>query len=208
MHSVPGHALIALTHTVFYLLQSFVNFADFAYGHYNNHNLPIIAWLREAIPETTHFLLHDSELGRAVIQFLDPDLYERVVWIPTNQIVEIRDGSLTVPVLTSYSMTETGDMRPMASLRRWIHDKKGTRPKKHVVFYSRKGANHDRVVAHEEEVLQIIRDIMLELGMEEELVVFTGKHEDGQAMTMEEQYNLFRSAHSIIGTFFSSVKGI
>jgi hypothetical protein len=167
--------------------------------HYNNHNLPTIAWLREQVPETTKFLLHDTGIAKSSIKMLDPEFYERVVWVDWNMSVVIKNGTLAVPILSSHPM-EQGKMRPMMSLRKWVKEKKETRPKKYVVFYSRKGAAHDRVLADEEQVLKRIKGAMDIYGMsDQELIVFTGKDADGRSLTTEEQYDLFRSAHTIIG---------
>lgn len=185
----------------------FLNWAESAFGHFNNHHLPSIAWLKEQVPVTTRFILHDNKLSRKVIQFLDPIFYERVVWVDVEQQVKIR-GSLTVPVLHTFHMHQ-GDMRPMASLRRWIYSLKSGFPKTNVVFYSRKNARHRRALAHEEEVLLSLQKVMNDFGMDRnsELIIYNGKRKDGTAMSMEEQYETFRSAHTIVGSHGAGLLG-
>jgi hypothetical protein len=162
------------------------------------------------VPETTKFMLVDGVVTRKVIEFIDPEFYKRVMWIQRDQVFHIK-GSLTVavPIAIPITLGCCGGWEPM---RQWLATTHPVRPKrKTIVFYSRGGSkdtHHGRVIEekHEQDILDHVRLAMKMYNRPEELVIFTGQ-KAGKTMPIDEQFNLFRSAHTIIGPHGSGLGG-
>lgn len=162
------------------------------------------------VPETTGFLLVDCNVTKNVIRVIDPEFYKRVKWITRDQIFHIK-GSLTValPLGIPIVFGCCGGWDPM---RQWMATSHPQIPKKKkIIFYSRGGSkdtHHGRVVepTHEKHILDRIKMAKRKYGRNEEIVIFTGQS-GGKTMSVEKQFELFRSAHTIIGPHGSGLGG-
>mmetsp|Transcript_18182 Transcript_18182/g.52530 ORF Transcript_18182/g.52530 Transcript_18182/m.52530 type:complete len:488 (-) Transcript_18182:62-1525(-) len=188
------------------------------YGHAIHDVLPMVAYMREALPDQTKFLLPDTAPLRRLLDFIDPTFVRRVIWLKNYDIVRVRSGSLTVPVMKGPDVPRGGGaMGPVGSgiynhvlvpyLRRWIaemHPRNDVprNEERTVLYYRRRGNANTRVIEenHEQDVLATIRRYMEEYNIPGELVFFSGHNPDnGEIMSVEEQAAFFRQAKFIIG---------
>ena len=174
------------------------------FGHHYDDHLPSIAYLRTQVPKDYKFILLDTKLGRAVLKFLDPDFYQRVVWVQEHDVVLVLGNLYVTRIHPTYPLM-WGCNRPYDYLRAWIQEKKPDVPtERNVVFYSRASSDttHGRVLDKqlEQQILQRIRNAMVKYNRpEKDIVVFTGQDENGKTLSVEEQFRIFRSAKTIIG---------
>lgn len=188
------------------------------FGHILHDNLPVVAWLRSVLPETTIFLLPESKIFRKLLDFIDPDfVLLRVRWYKPNEIIEVRDGTLTVSDQATFIGKHGNTL--WRHLRHWIaerHPERYPQEERVVVYYIRgsvpdegattaaasAGTKHGRVLdpSHERDVVASIRAAMARYNRTEELVFFTGCDDvDGNILSIEEQFAIFRRASAIIG---------
>jgi len=196
-------------------------------GRFVHDNLPNIAYLKYLVSEKTKFLLGYDEVHAEIIKFIDPKFYEdRIVWIYRDQpsIYEITQGG-TLSVTTINPPYYLGCCDHMDPLRNWVASmpkkkkKKKKKDNKIVLFYTRLNRAQQKnpdlaptpngMVLNprmEERILQLIRKKMEQYKREEtDLVVFDELNEKGEPMSLEERYELFRSASVIIGPHGSGI---
>jgi len=186
-------------------------------GHFIHDNLPNIAYLKYLVPSTTKFLLGYDELHARILKFIDPVFYERIHWMNRDEhIVEVTNGTLTVT--TAPSPSYLGCCEQLVPLRQWVAQSHPEVPdKKVVVFYTRgdketgmrnEDNKHGRVLdlSLEKVLLEHIRLKLLQYNRTEEVVIFDGK-DNGETMSIENQFKLFRSASTIIGPHGTGLGG-
>lgn len=179
------------------------------YGHFLHDHLPSIAYARHVMPESTKFILVKNESDRKRLQFIDPIFEaERVVWAEERTIYRVSTGSMTglPPSKTRHIIDRFNQ------LRNWVLPKPSfATDQKTIIYYTRGGkdTHHGRTMDpdHEKLLLQLIRDKMAEHGRKEHLVVFDGQ-ENGSTMSLEHQFDLFRSATIAIGPHGSGLANI
>lgn len=74
--------------------------------------------------------------------------------------------------------------------------------KRKVIFYTRKGTTDRRVVELrlEELLIEKTREAMVRRGQNgDDLVIFSGKDEEGNTLSLQEQFTLFSSADTVVG---------
>ena len=186
------------------------------FGHYLDDHLPSIAYLRKVLPVSTKFLLVDTKLSRDVMRFLDPAFYrDRIEWIRMREAVWV-EGNLTVNIPVAIPLMH-GRGRPHDYLRDWVLEQHPTIPdRRTVVFYTRtsEDTHHKRIVdrAHERQIVDAIRAAMKKHNRTEELVVFDGLVYNQQSrnyttMPIAQQFQVFRSAKTIIGPHGAGMLG-
>ena len=180
------------------------------YGHYMHDHMPTIAYLRAVVPPTTKFLLLNRPVTHKVLKFVDPDFYHnRIEWYEVGKPVHVM-GELTVPVVDAMPFSTRHVM--LNYLRRWLVETHPTVPtKRTVVFYTRSGSTDrrgGRVLEknHERQVLDRIRKAMIRHRRPERLIVFNGQV-DGKTMSVAKQYEIFRSAQTVIGPHGTGLGG-
>lgn len=189
----------------------FTSWFEGRFGHYMDDHLPTIAYLKSKLPESTKFLLLHTPLSKSVLEFLDPEFADtRVEWVKRREVVKVI-GKLTVTIPYKIPM-QWGCCRPYEYLREWIHQQHPSVPKnRKVIYYSRNSpsAKHLRKVEVELEqrVIATIRISMRKYGMESDFVVFDGLDENGDLMSTKQQFDLFRSARTIIGAHGAGMLG-
>jgi len=181
------------------------------YGHFNHDFLPTLAYMRKvamtAYGDETRFILVEFWRSKEVVKFMDPVFYERIDWISDNEVVKI-EGEVTY--IEPLSIPEIAGHALMAYLREWMveahpFDQADFDANKHVLYYDRvgsSGVNHGRVldVDHQKEIIIAIRKSMDKHGLgDQELVLFNGQNENGEALSPEEQFLAFRRASTLIG---------
>ena len=86
---------------------------------------------------------------------------------------------------------------------KWFKQKLIAKPvQKNVIYYDRSvGVDHGRILNHEcqNQILNSIRSWMSDNQIEGELVLFSGTKSDGSRVSIEDQFDTFRGAHTIIG---------
>eukprot|EP00551_Chaetoceros_affinis_P002134 CAMPEP_0203637584 /NCGR_PEP_ID=MMETSP0088-20131115/3874_1 /ASSEMBLY_ACC=CAM_ASM_001087 /TAXON_ID=426623 /ORGANISM="Chaetoceros affinis, Strain CCMP159" /LENGTH=458 /DNA_ID=CAMNT_0050492053 /DNA_START=123 /DNA_END=1499 /DNA_ORIENTATION=- len=186
---------------------AFFGFFPTNFGHCLHDNFPMVAFLRSIVPEHTKFILPNTEMYKKLLTFIDPSFVEnRVYFFDANEIVTVEGGTLTVAKADSLIVGEYGNtlFRP---LRHWIfenHPEHYTQPEdKVIVFHTRNSAHteHGRVLEpqHEQDILALIRAAMEKYNRKEELVIFSGQDGAGNILPLEEQFDTFRRASTIIG---------
>mmetsp|Transcript_38241 Transcript_38241/g.114465 ORF Transcript_38241/g.114465 Transcript_38241/m.114465 type:complete len:345 (-) Transcript_38241:50-1084(-) len=108
------------------------------FGHILHDNLPVVAWLKYVAHDEATFLLPDHDKFRELVRFIDPEFFRRVHWYHPNEVITVRDGTLTVsdhwPFLGPYGNTL------WRYLRSWIgenHPERYPEDERTVVFYTR-----------------------------------------------------------------------
>jgi len=182
------------------------------FGHFVHDHVPVIAWMKSNVPESTKFLLPYNPLHENIMKVVDPKFVEeRVVWIEYDQTVKV-EGTLTVLVPKKNDPFPCGFPQTAAvfteHLRAWLEEAhrelweaKEKQPKK-VIFYTRSGGTARRNLDKglEDMILKKIRESMVKYGRaEDELVIFNGKDPSGETFSIQEQFDLFSSADVLIG---------
>lgn len=179
------------------------------YGHFLHDHLPSIAYARHVMPESTKFILVNNESDRKRLQFIDPIFEaERVVWAEERTIYRVSTGSISglPPTKTRHIIDRFNQ------LRNWVLPKPNFETdQKTIVYYTRGGrdTHHGRTMDpdHEKFLLHLIRDKMAQHGRKEHLVIFDGQ-ENGSTMSLQHQFDLFRSATIAIGPHGSGLANI
>lgn len=191
---------------------TFISWFTGNYGHFLHDHLPVIAWLREYLDPDVKFLLLYHPRHEEILNTVDPTFVrERVEWVQRHELLQINDGTLTVMA----AATPYRNIRPIESLGRWLND---ARPATHdtskgtIIYYTRGGSSdtqHGRVVEpnHEANIIAAIRAKMAKYNRPEELVIFNGQ-ENGATMAIERQFQLFRSASTVIGPHGSGLANV
>ena len=192
---------------------TFISWFTGNYGHFLHDHLPIIAWLREYLDPEVKFILLYHPRHEEILNTVDPTFVrERVEWIQRQELVQINDGTLTVMAAAT---TPYRNLRLIESLGRWLND---ARPATHdtgkgtIIYYTRGGSSdtmHGRVVEpnHEADIIAAIRAKMAKYNRPEELVIYNGQ-ENGATMAIERQFELFRSASTVIGPHGSGLANV
>lgn len=195
------------------------------FGHFTHDHASKIAWLRSLVSDDTMFLLPYDELHEAIMKVVDEDFVtNRVVWVQYDQTVYVNEGSLTVMIPRSnypfpggYPQTGT---KYTEEFRKWLEEShwQSSEPplrkpdnQGKVIFYTRKGSTVRRIVEEqlEELLIQKIRESMLKYGRkEDDLVIFSGKDEEGNTLPMKAQFDLFSSADIAIGPHGSGLTNV
>ena len=179
------------------------------YGHFLHDHLPAIAYARHVMPVSTKFILVKNEGDRKRLQFIDPVFEaERVVWAEEQTIYRVARGSMSG--LPPPSIRHIIDR--FNQLRNWVLPKPSfPTDQKTIIYYTRGGADthHGRTMDpdHEHLLLHLIREKMAEHGRKEHLVVFNGQ-ENGSTMSLQHQFDLFRTATIAIGPHGSGLANI
>ena len=188
---------------------TFTNHWPGNYGHFLHDHLPSIAYARHLLPETTKFLLVKSDADRKRIQFIDAKFEEeRVVWIDEKVIHRVSAGSMS-----GMPSPHVRHLIPRFNeLRKWVLAKPSfPTDQKTIIYYTRGGKDtyHGRTMdpVHEKLMLEMIKDKMARYGRTEHLVVFDGA-EDGQTMSLQHQFDLYRTATTVIGPHGSGLANI
>ena len=139
---------------------------------------------------------------------IDPEFYERVTWLKKGQIAKI-NGNL---LLVSHEVSAQ-NVFPRFGANGWLQGWLGTlqyhvpEDSRKVIYHTRvpPQAQHGRIVdtEHNRDIFALIQRKMVQHGRGEELVVSDGTTtgDDGLSrfMTPYEQFQLFRSATTLIG---------
>ena len=193
------------------------------FGHYIHDHVSKIAWLKDQVPSNTKFILPHLYLNEEIMKVVDDDFVkERVIWVDYDETVHVpENGSLTVMVphkntlFGAYPQTGTvftEHFRQWLESAHWKKSKKKSKKSKKVIFYSRgSGGTSRRIIdpLHEEEILAMIRSKMIQYGRkEDDLVIFSGTDEDGNMLSIEDQFDIFSSADTAIGPHGSGLANI
>jgi Glycosyltransferase 61 len=187
------------------------------YGHYLHDHLPSLAYLRKATvneyDEDARFILPDFGRYKEMVNFTDPEFYKRIDWVAFGEVVKI-EGE--VIYLEPTGFPEFGGHALMKYVREWLveahpFDQADFDTNKHVVFYNRTGTARTRILDSEQEkkVVATIRAAMDRHGLgDQEIVIFSGKDKNGETVTMDEQFQIFRRASTIIGPHGSGMSNM
>ena len=143
-------------------------------------------------------------------KLVDESFMDRVLWVPYNHIVHVKRGDLTVIIPDKVpTYMGTSFMKP---LRKWLttnHPEEHIRfdtdhPHGLVIYYTRSGASnveHGRVIekSHERDIVEHIKEAMKRHGRKESFITYSGFDNDGNSLSVEDQFHLFRSATAVIG---------
>jgi len=179
-------------------------FTGTCYGHFLTDQLPNIAYLRSQRPNAK-FILMDTPMSRNVIQFLDPRFYDSVIWTQKDQHVKIRGGTLSIykPDVALPTVMGRNLFRYFWDWMKTTHSYYDPNQAPKVIYYTR----HNPVVAGgrqievklEARIIEVIKYKMEQHGRTEELYIYNGNDENGNTLSVEDQFFLFRSATTAIG---------
>lgn len=179
------------------------------YGHFLHDHLPPIAYARHVMPDNVKFILIKNENDRRTLRFIDPDFEaNRVIWAEEQTIYRVSKGSMSglPPPITRFIINRFN------LLREWVLKKPSfVTDQKTIVYYRRGGSDlfHGRTMdpSHERYLIQIIREKMAAHGRTEHLVIFDGQ-EYGSTMSLQHQFDLFRTTSIAIGPHGSGLANI
>lgn len=181
------------------------NYAGFHGWHSNNYshilsdNLPLLAYLKKNLNESFKFLMLDNPVSRNIIKTLDKDFYNKIEWISLGEIISI-DGDLIVTTPDHHPCIMAKNL--MSYFLDWISDSV-TKPKErnNIIFYTRYQTTRWRVLnlENEKKIIESLKKFLIDNKIEGNLIIFSGKDEDGNTLPVEEQICIFKSAHTIIG---------
>lgn len=193
------------------------------FGHYVHDTVSKIAWLKSLVSEDTKFILPHMELHEKILRAVDEKFVrDRVVWIQYFETVFVQEGSLTVmkpksnkPFIFGYPQTASVYTE---QFRRWLEESHWSsnafiqaENKDKIIFYRRKGSTPFRVLDDNLEALLIqkLLEVMKQRGKsEDDLIIFSGKDENGKTMSLDDQFRLFSSASVAIGPHGSGLTNI
>eukprot|EP00547_Thalassionema_nitzschioides_P007626 CAMPEP_0194208974 /NCGR_PEP_ID=MMETSP0156-20130528/7255_1 /TAXON_ID=33649 /ORGANISM="Thalassionema nitzschioides, Strain L26-B" /LENGTH=461 /DNA_ID=CAMNT_0038936049 /DNA_START=119 /DNA_END=1504 /DNA_ORIENTATION=- len=183
-----------------------------SYGHFGHDHLPTIAFLKSVVPLSTKFLLLDHPIARKSLQEIDPTFFRRIKWIKPHQVFQI-EGSITMAIRRTYDLT-IGCCGSFDPLRNWLAEGHPEEPsQKTIVYYQRlPSASGGRIMDsdQEQEILRRIQAALKRHSMDQQypLVVFNGTDPaTGETLNMRQQFDIFRSAKTIIGPEGSGISG-
>jgi hypothetical protein len=190
-------------------------FIPFNFGHCLHDNLPLVAWLRSIVPETTTFILPDTEIYRNLIDFIDPTFSQRIYYYKRNEVVTVEEGTLTVAEPIGLILAPYGNTL-FRHFRHWVaeHHEETYYPseEKFVIFHTRGGpeAAHGRKIdpQHEQDILNKIYTMMKKYNRKEKLVIFSGVDDNGNRLSYQQQMDIFRHASTIIGPHGSGLANV
>ena len=195
------------------------------YGHFVHDHASKIAWLRSIVSSDTIFLLPYHPKHEEIMIAIDEDFVKnRVKWIKYEETVYVANGSLTVmkplsnsPFISGYPQTGTIFTE---HFRRWLVESNWSekdeqedqgKSKGKVIFYSRNGGTTRRVldIDLEQQLISIITNAMQSRGQDKsDLILFNGKDENGNTISIESQKNMFATANTVIGPHGSGLTNI
>lgn len=199
------------------------------FAHFLLDTIPVLLYVRRFRSNgSARFGLIDHRLHRSFLNWFDPSLADRIEWLPTNKLICLRtspsvrhsfeaSGQL---VAVQYHPPKIGNVIGSASILELrntalirlvaletmkmhaAHDGNGNAAGS-IIFYSRSssGTLHGRTMTHdhEEQLLKIIENLLVELNRPEKLVVFNGEDETGKPLSFEAQFDLFSRASIVLG---------
>ena len=154
----------------------------------------------------------NTGLLRSILKSLDPTFFDRVTWLKPGEIARVENGTLTV----GFHHESVFDVQPKYGasryLQKWLSSPNpqllpSSNDVRKVVFYSRvpPQAKHGRIMdeVHNRAIISLIQRSLDRNGRTEKLVEFDGTvlGDNGslRTMTFVEQFQLFRSASTVIG---------
>ena len=170
------------------------------YGHFIHDELPVIAFLKSRLSGSDRILLRYSKLSEAWLKWFDHGFERKVVWMNADDTLFI-NGTLTT-LHANYLPNRNPYF--IEYLKLWIGEKQSPAfQQATVIYYSRSGSRdtkHNRIMDSKNEaaIIETIKSAMLQYKRHEKLVVYNGI-ENGKTMSYENQFNLFRSATTLIG---------
>ena len=178
------------------------------YGHTMHDTMPLLAYLKATLHESLRFLMLDVPVIKKIIKALDEGFYNRIEWINAEEVINI-SGDLFVTVPDSHPCIMAKNL--MSHLKDWIS---ASLPKpverNNIIFYTRKNTTKYRVlnIENEENITQTLKKFLIDNKIDGNLIIFSGKDEDGNVLPIEEQISIFRSAHTIIGPHGTGLSNI
>lgn len=178
------------------------------YGHILHDALPYFLWLKSQVSGDCKYIMLNDPVKKDIIKNLDLDLYNSIVWLNLGETAEI-DGELIV---------STPDMHPCIMgkkfqkyLKEWLNKcGEGKTKCGDIIYHSRHGTTNRRLLdqEHEKHIIETIKVLMEKNKIKGDLKIFSGKDSEGNTLSVEEQINIFRNAHTIIGPHSSGLINI
>jgi hypothetical protein len=169
------------------------------YGHIIHDNLPLLAYIKTNVDESFKFLMFNNSVIQNLIKALDKDFYNRIEWIDVGEVVSVL-GNLVVLTPDHYPCIMAKNL--MSYLIDWISSSLPKPAKRNnIIFYTRDKTTKYRVLNLENEkyIIQSLKKFLIDNKIDGNLIIFSGKDEDGNTLSIEEQIRIFRSAHTVIG---------
>lgn len=177
------------------------------YGHILHDTLPYLLWFREQLPEDCQFLLLEDPVAQQIIYNIDQCLYNNITWLKRGQVASVH-GELYTTSPIEHPFIKVSEFQP--SFKNWLvqnHD--GGEPTD-IIYHTRTGTTNRRLLDphHETQIIQTIKRLMVDHNIKGDLKIFSGKNENGQTLSVEEQINIFKNAHTVIGPHSSGLINI
>lgn len=170
-----------------------------AYGHIIHDSLPLLAYLKTTVNDSFKFLMLNKPVIKNILKTIDEQFYNRIEWIEVGEVISV-EGNLIIPTPDHYPCVMAKDL--MSYFSDWIL-KSLPKPveRNNIIFYTRNNTTKLRVLnlEHEQHVINNLKKFLLDNKIDGNLVIFSGKDENGKTLTVDEQISIFRSAHTIIG---------
>lgn len=169
------------------------------YGHTMHDFMPYLSWLKSEFSDYK-FILHDNSVTKNLIHFIDQEFFNQVFWLPQNQIAEVT-GNLIVSTPDHHPCIM--EKKLMSHLIDWYRKQFPVNPKlNNIIYYDRSiGSNHGRIVNKQcqNNIIDTIKNYISENNLSDELIIFRGNKPNGEPLSVKDQFDIFRKAHTIIG---------
>ena len=169
------------------------------YGHTMHDSLPLLAYLKTKVDDSFKFLMINAPVLKKIIKALDPDFCNRIEWIEIGEVINVT-GNLVIPTPDYYPCIMAKNL--MSYFLDWASI---SLPKpverNNIIFYTRNKTTPYRVLnlENEKNVIECLKKFLTDNKIDSNLIIFSGKDENGNVLPVDEQISIFRSAHTIIG---------
>ena len=174
--------------------------------------------LKAQVHDNCRFLLLDVGPLPEILASIDPDFFSRITWLRPGQVAQVIEGNLIVGFRQD-SWFAYPKFGANAYLQNWVNSLpfRVQKSEKVVIYQNRvyPQASHGRLMnaQHSQYIISLIQRKMEELCRPERLIIFDGKISDGddslrRSMTPSEQFELFRTASTVIGSHGTGLSNV
>lgn len=169
------------------------------YGHIMHDSLPLLAYLKTNVDDSFKFLMLNKPVIKTILKEFDEKFYNRIEWIELGEVINVI-GDLVIPTPDHYPCIMAKNL--MSYFLDWTSI---SLPKpverNNIIFYTRDKTTPFRVLnlENEKDIIASLKKFLKDNKIDGNLIIFSGKDENGNVLPVDEQISIFRSAHTIIG---------
>lgn len=171
---------------------------DNNYGHILHDTLPYLSWLISQVDDSYKIILSKSKKKQEIIKEIDIKLFNRIIWVEFGDLVKI-SGNLVVSIPDVIPTIMGKNFMPY--FKNMIKSSSSEKTPRDVIFYTRNGTTDRRVLDdnNEKQSIDLIRRKIKEFQIKGDLIIFSGKDEFNNTLSVRDQIEIFKNAHTVIG---------